>query len=64
MMITADAEQPLILHVGERLVEGWLMMYYLAFDATCCPSCNTWLEILCGEPDCIHCQCRPERPLP
>jgi hypothetical protein len=56
-------------------VEGWLMdpacdqcggprMYYLAFDATCCPSCNTWLEILCGEPDCIHCQCRPERPLP
>jgi hypothetical protein len=75
MLITADAEQPLILHVGDRLVEGWLVepacdmcggprVYFLAFDATCCPSCNTWLEIRCQDPDCIHCQCRPERPLP
>ena len=75
MLVTADSDQPLVLHIGERLVEGWLFdpvctecggprVYFLAFDAICCPSCNTWLEVLCPDPDCMHCQCRPERPLP
>ena len=52
------AERP----VCERC--GGPSVYFLAFDATCCPSCNTWLEIRCQDPDCLHCQCRPERPLP
>jgi hypothetical protein len=66
-------EQPLVVQIGERVVEGWLIepacphcagprVYFLAFEATCCPSCNRWLELLCPDPDCIHCQVRPAQP--
>ncbi len=35
----------------------------LDFEATFCPACNTWLELRCQEPGCIHCLSRPARPL-
>ena len=76
MLITADAEQPLILHIGERLVGGLAHRSGLrrsAEDPGCTSSRSTppavppatpGSEILCQEPDCMHCKCRPERPLP
>ncbi len=75
MQVAARTDQANIVALGDHIVEGWLTrpqcpgcggprVYFLAFEATCCPSCNVWLELLCPEPDCIHCQCRPERPLP
>jgi hypothetical protein len=63
-----------LLPVGRGLIEGWRMettcpgcgasaVYYLAYDATCCLHCNQWLTLHCPDPECDHCQCRPERPL-
>jgi hypothetical protein len=68
-------DQSVVVQVRGILVEGWLIqppcaacggprLYFLAYDAICCPACNAWLELLCPEPDCWHCRCRPERPLP
>lgn len=65
----------LVLDVGGELVEGWILppncpscdgprVYFLAYGATCCPTCNLWLELLCPEPDCVHCRCRPATPFP
>lgn len=73
MALSISAEQPMMVAIGNHVVEGWLVepdcgvcggprLYYLAFDATCCPACNVWLDLLCSDPDCIHCRCRPERP--
>lgn len=73
MQLSSHAGEPLVLRIGDRLVEGrtatpdcpdcgGARVYFLAYDATCCPSCNRWLELLCSEPECIHCLCRPERP--
>jgi hypothetical protein len=42
---------------------GASAVYYLAYDATCCLHCNQWLALHCPDPECDHCQCRPERPL-
>ena len=75
MSPTVQPDQFPLLRVGGRVIEGWLMepacpgcsgprVYFLAFAATCCPSCNVWLELLCPEPDCVHCQSRPARPWP
>lgn len=75
MMASAPAEETPVLQVGDRLIEGWLVepgcprcggpaVYFLAYEATCCPSCNEWLELLCPDPDCLHCRCRPRRPWP
>ena len=75
MQVIARHEEPLVVQVGGRLVEGWVMdppcahcggarLYFLAFDATCCPECNRWLDLLCPDPDCLHCRIRPERPWP
>jgi hypothetical protein len=33
------------------------------FDATCCPLCNEWLEVDCGDPSCDFCLNRPTNPL-
>jgi hypothetical protein len=73
MQVTARQEEPLVVQVGGRVVEGWLMepvcascggprVYFMAYDATCCPRCNVWLELNCPDPECIHCRLRPERP--
>lgn len=61
------------LPIGGAIIEGWLeappcpacggtAVYYLAYDATCCPQCNRWLELRCASPYCVHCLNRPERP--
>lgn len=75
MHVAPHAEEPLVVVVGERLVEGWLLepgcavcggprVYFLAYDAVCCPTCNVWIELRCPEPDCVHCRSRPDRPWP
>ncbi|MBA2459798.1 MAG: hypothetical protein H0V43_12705 [Gemmatimonadales bacterium] len=51
MQLSSHAGEPLVLRIGDRLVEGWTAtpdcpdcggarVYFLAYDATCCPSCN------------------------
>jgi hypothetical protein len=73
MQPTSHTSEELVLRLGDRLVEGWITtpgcpdcggprVYVLAYDATCCPECNRWLELLCPDPECVHCRCRPERP--
>ena len=73
MQVSALPDEPLVVQVGGRVVEGWVMepacatcggprVYFMAYDATCCPSCNVWLELNCPEPECIHCRLRPEQP--
>jgi hypothetical protein len=75
MPVAVQPDESTAISVGNQLVEGWIVepgcpacggprLYFLAYEATCCPSCNTWLELLCPDPDCLHCRCRPERPLP
>lgn len=74
MLPTNDTAEALVVRIGDRSIEGWIAtapcpdcegptVYVLAYDATCCPECNRWLELLCPDPECIHCQCRPERPM-
>jgi hypothetical protein len=69
----SDTAEALVVRVGDRLVEGWIApaacaacggptVYVLAYDATCCPACNTWAELLCPDPECMHCRCRPQTP--
>jgi hypothetical protein len=73
MQVETHPGEALVVQVGGRLVEGWQVepacptcggpgIYFLAYDATCCPSCNAWVEVLCSDPGCLHCQLRPERP--
>ena len=73
MAVETQPEEPLVVQVGGRLVEGWMMepacptcggkrVYFMAYDATCCPACNVWLEVMCPDPGCLHCELRPERP--
>jgi hypothetical protein len=72
MLVTADAGR-LLVRVDDSVLEGWLVetpcptcggpvVYDLAYDATCCPACNAWLELRCPDPECWHCRCRPARP--
>lgn len=69
------ADEELLVRIGDDRVEGWLTeppcsrcggprLYVLAFGATCCPTCNVWLEQSCADPDCWHCRLRPDRPFP
>lgn len=73
MPTTREPGESLVLEVNGRMVEGWVAsqrcphcggesIYYLAFAATCCPSCNRWLAVECPDPDCVHCRCRPAAP--
>ncbi len=66
--------EQLLVSVGGRVIEGWVAegecphcqqapVYFLAFDATFCASCNRWLEFRCTNPECVHCRCRPEKPI-
>ena len=34
------------------------------YDADYCVECNEWLTSKCGDPTCMYCADRPERPLP
>ena len=34
------------------------------YDAAYCVECNEWLTSKCGDPMCMYCAERPERPLP
>ena len=64
----------LLVSVSGRVIEGWISedrcpdcqeaaVYFLAFDATFCAKCNRWLKFLCESPECVHCRCRPEKPI-
>lgn len=44
-------------YCGERL------FFYDKYDATCCPTCNIWIEKRCNDPKCPFCSKRPESPL-
>ena len=33
------------------------------YDAEFCPVCNIWLARQCGNPSCVYCPTRPERPM-
>ncbi|MFJ7737648.1 hypothetical protein ACIQ2D_15140 [Lysinibacillus sp. NPDC097287] len=39
------------------------LVYYDDFDTYFCPTCNSWLEAKCSDPDCYYCPNRPETPL-
>lgn len=73
MAVRTYPDQQLV-SVRGRIIEGWVVeaqclecheaaVYYVAFDATFCPTCNRWLQLLCDDPDCVHCRCRPEKPI-
>jgi len=34
------------------------------YDAFFCGRCNRWMESKCGDPGCMYCSKRPERPVP
>lgn len=38
-------------------------IFYETYDAQFCAKCNIWLENTCGNPDCVLCGKRPDRPL-
>ena len=42
---------------GQRLV------YADKFDANFCPAENIWTDDKCGDPACIQCRRRPDKPL-
>ena len=73
MQVLVQPREPLVVQVGGGLVEGWTTepacptcggprVYFMAYDAICCPACDVWLEVLCPDPDCMHCVLRPARP--
>ena len=43
--------------------EHQLIIQIQEYDAACCPLCNEWLEINCGDPNCEFCFNRPTTPL-
>ena len=43
--------------------EHQVIIQILEFDAACCPLCNEWVEVNCGDPDCEYCFNRPTTPL-
>jgi hypothetical protein len=71
--IHADESQHLIM-IGSLRLEGWIeeppcprcaspRIYWVAYDATFCPTCNRWLELRCDDPGCTACRVRPPTPL-
>lgn len=38
------------------------LFYYFRYDATCCVSCDTWIDKACNDPDCPYCSIRPSTP--
>ncbi|WP_027410580.1 hypothetical protein [Anoxybacteroides tepidamans] len=51
--------------VGEYCTTcGSEIILYEFFDSEFCPDCNEWLSHCCGDPDCMFCKERPEKPLP
>ena len=40
-----------------------VVIYYDRYDAYFCAYCDIWLEKKCGDPSCVYCTKRPERPL-
>lgn len=39
------------------------LVFYDAYDALFCASCNEWKESACQDPHCMYCPKRPEQPL-
>ena len=42
---------------------GHKVEYNEKYDAYYCPSCNVWLEGVCGMDDCVYCKDRPTKPV-
>lgn len=36
--------------------------YNAKFDSEFCPKCNEWKVDTCGDPECVFCKDRPDRP--
>jgi len=72
--IREDSERGVVVIDGGE-ISGWLdterccsqcgsvRVYHDAFDAFFCPSCNLWLEAICGDSSCEYCRRRPEHPM-
>lgn len=41
---------------------GGVRVLNLDYDAYYCPKCNIWLEEACGDPNCLYCGSRPNKP--
>jgi hypothetical protein len=72
-VIRMEPQDNLVIIDGFSL-EGWVdqgvceacgepRVYYVAYDAFFCATCNRWLEFRCEDPGCDLCACRPARPL-
>lgn len=75
MDIQEDEEQGTV-KIGETVIDGFIdkenlcekcggfSVFYAIYDAYFCPSCNDWLESKCGDPSCLYCSNRSDKPLP
>ena len=41
---------------------GENLLYFFAYDASCCPHCDAWKEKKCGDTKCEFCSTRPHSP--
>jgi hypothetical protein len=39
------------------------LIYHEDYDSYFCPECNAWTESRCGDPKCVFCVNRPDKPL-
>ena len=41
---------------------GGRLILFFKHDAVCCPGCNQWIDLRCGDPECRYCSQRPQTP--
>ena len=41
---------------------GGRLILFFKHDAVCCPGCNQWIDLRCGDPECPYCSQRPQTP--
>ena len=39
---------------------GGRLILFFKHDAVCCPGCNQWIDLRCGDPECPYCSQRPQ----
>lgn len=38
---------------------GGRLILFFKHDAVCCPGCNQWIDLRCGDPECPYCSQLP-----
>lgn len=41
---------------------GGRLILFFKHDAVCCPGCNQWIDLRCGDPERPYCSQRPQTP--